>query len=144
MLYMLTFKVSATANTQVGFSAVLTQTVTTSSKKQTLICDGVGTNEGGRYGGTGVFTAPVTGTYLFLTRLSPGDPGGKKAARLHIVLDGVRKGGVYSKGISWSTGRTVVKMTSGQKMWLRTGGDEEYTFGGGWTQFSGMLLQAEV
>ncbi|KAL8602043.1 hypothetical protein ACOMHN_007313 [Nucella lapillus] len=135
----------ATANTQVGFTAWLTQTVTTSRQEQTLICDEVGINEGGGYdGGTGVFTAPVTGTYLFLAYASPGDLDGEKAAGLDIVLDGVIKGGVYSKGISCSTEHSVVKMTSGQKMWLRTGGDGEYTFGEGWTQFSGMLLQAEV
>ncbi|KAL8602035.1 hypothetical protein ACOMHN_007305 [Nucella lapillus] len=135
----------ATANTQVGFSAWLTQTVTTSKKAQTLICDKVVTNEGGRYdGGTGVFTAPVTGTYLFLTYAGPCDPGGEKAAGLLIVLDGVVIGDLYSKGMSCSTGHSVVKMTSGQKMWLRTWGNGEYTFGGRWTQFSGMLLQAEV
>ncbi|KAL8602039.1 hypothetical protein ACOMHN_007309 [Nucella lapillus] len=135
----------ATANTQVGYSAVLTQTVTTSSREHTLICDNVITNEGGGYdGGTGVFTAPVTGTYLFLAYASPADPGGEKAAGLYIVLDGVVTGGLSSKGMSCSTGHIVVKMTSGQKMWLRTWGDREYTFGVGWTQFSGMLLQAEV
>ncbi|KAL8602044.1 hypothetical protein ACOMHN_007314 [Nucella lapillus] len=135
----------ATANTQVGFSAWLTQTVTTSRQEQTLICDEVGMNEGGGYdGGTGVFTAPVTGTYLFLAYASPCDLDGEKAAELDIVLDGVVIEDLYSKGMSCSTGHSVVKMTSGQKMWLRTGGYEEYTFGWGWTQFSGMLLQAEV
>ncbi|KAL8616887.1 hypothetical protein ACOMHN_041806 [Nucella lapillus] len=136
----------ATANTQVGFTAGLTQAVTT-SKEQTLVCDDIMTNVGGGYNeGTGVFTAPVTGTYCFMaTTTSPFDADGKKVARLAIVVGGEIKGYVHSKGISWSTGHTVVKVTSGQTVWLRSYGDQECTFHGGWwTQFSGTLLQADV
>ncbi|KAL8622164.1 hypothetical protein ACOMHN_052966 [Nucella lapillus] len=134
----------ATANTQVGFTAWLTQTVIT-SKEQTLVCDGIPTNEGGGYDGhTGVFTAPVTGTYCFLYNTSPDDHDGKKEAILFIVVDGEGKGAVYSDGRSRSTGHIVVKLTCGQKVWLRSWGGRQFTFGGGWTRFSGMLLQAEV
>ncbi|KAL8576374.1 hypothetical protein ACOMHN_048941 [Nucella lapillus] len=134
----------ATANTQVGFTAGLTQIVTT-SKEQTLVCGGIATNEGGGYDGhTGVFTAPVTGTYCFLVTTSPDDRDVKKAALLIIVVDGERKGGVYSEGMSRSTGHTVVKLTCGQKVWLKSWGGWQFTFGGGCTRFSGMLLQAEV
>ncbi|KAL8622168.1 hypothetical protein ACOMHN_052970 [Nucella lapillus] len=134
----------ATANTQVGFTARLTQTVIT-SKEQPLVCDGIPTNEGGGYDGhTGVFTAPVTGTYCFLYSTSPDDLDGKKEAILFIVVDGEGKGAVYSDGRSRSTGHVVVKLTCGQKVWLRSWGGRQFTFAGGVTRFSGMLLQAEV
>ncbi|KAL8622159.1 hypothetical protein ACOMHN_052961 [Nucella lapillus] len=134
----------ATANTQVGFAARLTQIVTT-SKEQTLVCDGIATNEGGGYDGhTGVFTAPVTGTYCFLVTTSPDDRDVKKAAILFIVVDGEGKGAVYSDGRSRSTGHVVVKLTCGQKVWLTSWGGRQCTFGGWCTRFSGMLLQAEV
>ncbi|KAL8576375.1 hypothetical protein ACOMHN_048942 [Nucella lapillus] len=135
----------ATTNTQVGFTAGLTETVTTSTR-QTLVCDGITTNVAGGYNGhTGVFTAPVTGTYCLLFKTSPGDPDVKKVAFLFIVVDGEVKGYVCSEGRSRSTGHTVVKLTCGQKVWLRSWGGGQCTFGGrGWTRFSGMLLQTEV
>eukprot|EP00745_Piridium_sociabile_P015159 TRINITY_DN22352_c0_g1_i6.p1 TRINITY_DN22352_c0_g1~~TRINITY_DN22352_c0_g1_i6.p1 ORF type:complete len:146 (+),score=31.81 TRINITY_DN22352_c0_g1_i6:118-555(+) len=134
----------ATANTQVAFRAWLTKPVIT-SKEETLICEGIYSNVGGGYDGhTGVFTAPLGGTYCFMANASPNSHDVEKTARLAIVVDSVFKGYVLSDGYSWSTGHTVVKMTAGQRVWLRTYGDGENTFSSGWTFFTGMLLQADV
>ncbi|XP_076468571.1 uncharacterized protein LOC143299244 isoform X2 [Babylonia areolata] len=123
----------------------MTSTVTTNCKRQTLICDQVISSVGGGYDrGSGVFTAPLPGLYCFLATTSPGMEDVKKTAVLDIVLDGEVKGGVVSSGKSMSTGHTVVKMKAGQRVWLRSWGGAEYTFGAWWTCFSGMLVQADA
>ena len=136
-----------------AFHAVLIEAVTTTTE-QTLICDSVYTNVGSGYSGqTGVFTAPVAGTYCFMATTSPNEADSDKIARLDIVLENDMKGHMWSSGCSWSTGHTVVKVSAGQRVWLRTYSDEEYTFGHGWwttfsdgwwTTFSGMLVQPEL
>ncbi|XP_076467470.1 uncharacterized protein LOC143298512 [Babylonia areolata] len=131
----------ATAKTQVGFHARMSDRVTINDSVQTLICDHVISSVGGGYDtDTGVFTAPLPGLYCFLATTSPGLEDVKKRAGLHIVLDGEWKHFVLSSGKSTSTGHTVVKMRAGQRVWLRTVGGAEYTFGGSWTSFIGMLL----
>ena len=127
-----------------AFHARLSEEVTTTTE-QTLICDDVFTNVGSGYSGqTGVFTAPVAGTYCFMVTTSPNEPDSEKKARLDIMLENVMKGYTFSLGYSWSTGHTVIKVSAGQKVWLRTYSDQEYIFGGGgWTKFSGMLLQPD-
>ncbi|XP_076468292.1 uncharacterized protein LOC143299073 isoform X1 [Babylonia areolata] len=133
------------ANTQVGFHAWMSSPVITNRKEQTLICDHVISSVGGGYDrDSGVFTAPLPGLYCFLATTSPRMEDVKKTAVLDIVLDGEVKGFVVSYGKSWSTGHTVVKMKAGQRVWLRSWGGGEYTFGGWWTSFSGMLVQADA
>ncbi|XP_076467985.1 uncharacterized protein LOC143298867 [Babylonia areolata] len=136
----------ATANTQVAFHALLSEEVTTYHERQTLICDEVITSVGGGYDpSTGQFTAPLPGLYCFMATTCPRKDSIEKKAALHIVLDGERKCFVRSSGKSWSTGHTVVKMKAGQKVWLRSGDKEEYTFSERWwTTFTGMLLQASA
>ena len=133
------------AGTQVAFHAILSKAVTT-TKEQTLICDDVYTNVGSGYSSqTGVFTAPVAGTYCFMATASPNEADNDKNAKLAIVLENVMKGYMFSSGYSWSTGHTVIKVSAGQKVWLRTYSGGEYTFDDGWwTTFSGMLLQPDL
>ena len=133
------------AGTQVAFHAILSKAVTTTTE-QTLICDSVYTSVGSGYSGqTGVFTAPVAGTYCFMATASPNDADSDKKARLAIVLENVVKGYMHSLGYSWSTGHTAVKVSAGQRVWLRTFSDREYTFSDGWwTMFSGMLVQPDL
>ncbi|XP_076468290.1 uncharacterized protein LOC143299071 [Babylonia areolata] len=135
-----------TANTQVGFHALMSSRVTTNRKEQTLICGNVISSVGGGYDrDTGVFTAPLPGLYCFLATTSPCMEDVMKRAVLHIVLDGEWKGVVVSYGKSMSTGHIVVKMKAGQRVWLRSWVGAEYTFGGGWvTSFTGMLVQADA
>ena len=133
------------AGTQVAFHAILSKSVTTTTE-QTLICDSVYTNIGSGYSGqTGVFTAPVAGTYCFMATASSCKADSDKKARLDIVLENDVKGYMCSIGTSWSTGHTVMKVSAGQRVWLRTYSDEEYTFSDGWwTSFSGMLVQPDL
>ena len=128
-----------------AFHARLRAEVTT-TEEQTLICDSVFTNVGSGYSGqTGVFTAPLAGTYCFMMTASPNKADRANKAKLDIVLENVMKGYMFSSGTSWSTGHTVIKVSAGQKVWLRTYSGREYTFnGGGWTSFSGMLLQPDL
>ena len=132
------------SNTLVAFHASLSSPVTT-SKTQILVCDNVISNVGGAYNAhTGVFTVPVAGVYCFLVNTSPCQRSEDKRARLGVVLDNRKIAHVYARGLWWSTGHTAVQLDVGHKVWLRTFGDDEYTFSEGWTSFTGMLLQPQL
>lgn len=139
------FPSPAKSNALVAFHVSLGSPVTTQSRTQTLVCDNVISNVGGGYNArTGVFTAPVAGLYCFLVNASPCHRSEDKRARLSVVLDHRKIAHVYSRGLWWSTGHTAVQLDVGHKVWLRTFDDGDYTFSEGWTNFTGMLLQAQL
>ena len=128
----------------VAFTADLSKTVIT-TKEGSLVCDHVLTNIGNGYNKeTGVFTAPVEGTYLFLLTLAADCKNSASTAKALIMLGDRIIGIAYCKGSNWSTGHAVAEIDSGEKVWLKVDGDAKYSFGESWTTFSGMLLQPKL
>ena len=103
------------------------------------------TNIGDGYNGqTGVFKAPVSGTYCFMATANPGKEGA--VSRAEMVLDDQRIAYVWCEGNTSCSCHAAVKVSAGQKVCLRTyDGEESYRFfGPGTTSFSGMLLQPDL
>ncbi|KAK7102242.1 uncharacterized protein PF3D7_1120000-like [Littorina saxatilis] len=137
-----------TSSMLVSFHAQLTRSVET-TEVTTLVCDGIVDNTSNSYDRTtGVFTAPVSGTYCFLATASPNtekdEDDGDVPAALDIVINGKVKGGVWSYGHSWSSGHCVFRLDKDDEVWLRTLKGRHLFEEGWWTTFSGMLVQAQV
>lgn len=124
------------------FNAVLDANVTTRNTR-TLIFKDVMTNVGNGYDArTGVFTAPLAGTYLFLASVRPKSEN--QVAEVDIVVENEDYGYAYSRSTDTSgTGHCVVALEGGQKVWLRTRSGfrsfEKYPT----NFFSGMLLMCK-
>ena len=126
----------------VAFHAELDRNVTTRTEKNLFMRDVI-TNIGGGYNGqTGMFTAPVSGTYCFMATASP-LPG--KFSRAEIVSNSTGLAYLWCEDDASCTCHTTVKLLEGQKVSLRSCGEEENKFSGpGNTSFSGMLLQPDL
>ena len=130
--------------TPVAFHAELDKTVTIRTAR-VLFMKNIITNIGDGYNGqTGVFTAPVSGTYCFMATANPGKEGA--VSRFEMILDDQCIAYIWSKDYTSCSCHTAVKVSAGQKVFLRTYDDEEpYQFcGPGPTSFSGMLLQPDL
>ena len=130
-----------------GFTATTgTVGITGLGRTQTIIFDKVITNVGGGYHNhTGIFTAPVSGVYVFSFDLlvSPGE---------YEHFDIVQDGKYITTGLAHATGgsvydsmsRTVVlRCSQGSEVWVRIGGGTHGTgkiYGGDYTSFSGWLV----
>ena len=135
--------VTGKVTTPIAFTAELEADLTTTSKT-TLVTNSVITNIGGGYDNTtGVFTAPVSGTYAFMATAATVSQNGKR-----LRVDMKHKNQIIAfmfakNGFSCSC-HAVVQLAVGQKVLLETY-EEECTFsGGGRTGFSGMLLQPDL
>lgn len=113
--------------------------------EETVIFNKVSLNEGNAYDKTsGKFTAPSDGIYSFSwTTLTP--------AGKHFVTDIVRNGETITRnytdgrgqnGFAMSTSNANIKMKKGEKVWIRTHGNNgHFVHGSGeWSFFSGVKL----
>ncbi|KAK7479192.1 hypothetical protein BaRGS_00029536 [Batillaria attramentaria] len=127
----------------VAFKARLTNDVTT-NRKEVLVNNFVMLNIGGGYNNqTGVFTAPVSGLYIFMAKVSNAEE--EKTAKVDVVLDNNPIAFAVASGTYDScTCHAVVKVVAGQKVWLRTF-SESSSFCGKWgTAFCGVLIKPEL
>ena len=134
--------VTGKVTTPVAFTAELSETITTTGIT-TLVNDFVITTIGGGYDKTtGVFTAPVSGVYVFMATAAPGEDG--KRLRVNMKCKDVIIAFMFAKDENSCSCHTVVRLAVGEEVYVETY-DEEYTFAGpGPTSFSGMLLQPEL
>ena len=131
-----------------AFHALLKDTVTLTGQ-QTVICDDVIASVGGGYDDkTGIFTAPVSGTYCFMATSSPDSDDVNVVCGLTLVLEDKDIGCIGARGSAMSTSHAPVQVKAGQKVRLRSftayGHPRNQYNGGWWTSFTGMLLQPEV
>ena len=117
--------------------------------RQTVICDTVIASVGGGYDDkTGIFTAPVSGTYCFMATSGPYSDDVNEVCALTLVLEDEDIGAIGARGKARCTGHAAVQVKAGHKVWLRAFTDIGRTTnryqGGLWTSFTGMLLQPEV
>ncbi|KAK7488474.1 hypothetical protein BaRGS_00020259 [Batillaria attramentaria] len=99
------------------------------------------TNVGDAFGQSGVFIAPVTGTYLFLITAGPNVDSGKPANLVLMIQREVGAVAVSSdlQNPDTSTNHAIVTLTRGDYVWLRAEGYAGF-HGDHWTTFSGALL----
>ena len=127
----------------IAFTAKLEADLTTTSRT-TLVAKKVITNIGGGYDNTtGVFTAPVSGTYAFMATAAPLKQDGKRFRVGMKHKDQIIAFMFAENGFSCSC-HAVVRLAVGQKVHLETCAEECAFSGDGPTSFSGMLLQPDL
>ncbi|XP_062596136.1 cerebellin-3-like [Saccostrea cucullata] len=117
----------------------------------TLIFDKVLTNKGGAYNGkTGVFTAPVSGSYFFMVTMSiptPTPANGRDYVRMNIIKNGQLSGFFFigTQGV-WikRSENTLLELSKGDKVNMNvktTGSGFSYIAGNYYySHFSGFLI----
>ena len=126
----------------VAFTAELSDDTTTTGIT-TLVNEVVITTIGGGYDNTtGVFTAPVSGVYVFMATATPGQDG--ETLQVAIMCKDAIIAFMFAKDRNSCSCHAVVRLAVGDQVYLETY-DEECTFSGpGLTSFSGMLLQPKL
>uniref|UniRef100_A0A8W8J637 C1q domain-containing protein n=1 Tax=Magallana gigas TaxID=29159 RepID=A0A8W8J637_MAGGI len=128
-------------NQEVAFTASVTSYSSTWNSG-TLIFDVVITNTGNGYNpSTGVFTSPISGTYVFYITAVEYTT---QHLAIDIVLNSVSKVRAYchnSAGYQTGTNMVVLKLQKGDSVWVRFAGGTGYdTEGVPLTTFSGYLI----
>uniref|UniRef100_A0A8W8J9K8 C1q domain-containing protein n=1 Tax=Magallana gigas TaxID=29159 RepID=A0A8W8J9K8_MAGGI len=128
-------------NQEVAFTASVTSSSSTWNRG-TLIFDVVITNTGNGYNpSTGVFTSPISGTYVFYITAVEYTT---QHLAIDIVLNSVSKVRAYchnSAGYQTGTNMVVLKLQKGDSVWVRFAGGTGYdTEGVPLTTFSGYLI----
>ncbi|KAK7507755.1 hypothetical protein BaRGS_00000720, partial [Batillaria attramentaria] len=135
------------ASKVVAFYVRISADTTTLAAKGNLIYDVIVTNIGDGYdSSTGQFTAPVSGTYVFLVNCMAAD---SLFQELVIFLDGQRVAGCVSHRPAtkeWDLGTSflTVHLNAGQKVWTKNWSSGATQIrGADWQTFSGFLISAD-
>ncbi|PVD22126.1 hypothetical protein C0Q70_17930 [Pomacea canaliculata] len=134
-----------TSEDLIGFHARLSQNVA-GATTETLKLDVVHFNGGGGYDSTtGIFTAPVTGLYLFMATI--GGVGTSTAARIYIEVNGNPLTGCYSgleNDLELATCHGANRVLKGQRIRIvKEGSSTRQIWGGNWTTFTVVLIRRE-
>ncbi|KAK7500151.1 hypothetical protein BaRGS_00008698 [Batillaria attramentaria] len=121
----------------VSFFARLRQEESGTNAYETVPFKNVQSNEGDSYDtGTGIFTAPVRGLYLFLLTSRARDTNSNSNAR--IAVNGIEKAHVYCTGTSSGSCQVMTELGVGEKVWVSAGGG---CYAANYSTFCGVLLQ---
>ena len=125
-----------------AFHARLDESVTLGTGK-TLVCKEVIFSVGGGYDNqSGIFTAPVSGLYLFMATVKPWTIS--PPSHLILMHEGQWVAYIVAEGRSVSACHAVIKVAAGEKVLLQTYHTNN-TFDCQWvTSFSGLLVQQEI
>ena len=129
-------------NWSIGFTARLSQHVTSLGNKATVVFDDTVSNFGSAYSTTtGIFTAPTSGTFFFFASIMS---HANEYLETEIVVNGVRVALMYGYGnnrFDQGTNAAVVGLEEGDKVWVRHVGQEGLkVYGGTWSSFSGFHI----
>ncbi|KAH3851283.1 complement C1q tumor necrosis factor-related protein 3-like [Dreissena polymorpha] len=126
----------------VAFTALLNKPKENIGRGQKIIFQNVVLNKGGAYNPrTGVFTAPVTGLYLFsATLLHEPERGSLHAALVH---SGRRVALLHATSGMWDEGSqtVIIQVNKGEQVWIQNkNGYNSLIYGMGFSSFAGVLL----
>jgi len=132
---------------KIAFHASLSTNIPGTTSGQTIVFNQVDTNLGGGYSGTtGVFTAPVSGTYVFsLTFFMSYSSSYARYGELYIMQNNVQSIRVFVdlySGANQGTasGTTVLSLNKGDQVYVQAGNADMYIVGDKLCFFSGFLL----
>nr|KAG5707858.1 hypothetical protein BaRGS_031589 [Batillaria attramentaria] len=130
----------------VGFTANSASEDITFGAHGVLKFDHLVTSVGGGYDPhTGIFTAPVSGLYVFFLSIMSSNEHG--AVDVAIVKEGAALDRAWAEGQgdSYDQGSSLVTVhvTTGQKVWVEQAAGDTTVMGGPRSVFSGYLLQAD-
>ncbi|KAL3886463.1 hypothetical protein ACJMK2_026448 [Sinanodonta woodiana] len=126
---------------KVAFTAMFSSSPVTITKGQTLIFNKVDYNEGNAYDPyAGIFTCPVSGTYLFFTNILSVPHRG--TVETEIVVDGIGRGRTNafdSVDVDQGTAAAALHCTAGRRIWVKCMAGTQ-TWGDMYSSFTGVLL----
>ena len=133
------------ADATIGFIAHLTSPLSTHHDKP-VIYDAVETNEGSGYNtSTGLFTAPVAGTYVFMWHAMTLNIGSGYCVLILYRNDALLKfraeadSRMRTGGNDAASSSAILTMNNGDTVGIKTG-TCGYLFGRQWTSFSGFKI----
>ena len=132
---------------EVGFTARLSTHLKSLGKDRPIRFDYVVSNIGSAYDIiTGVFIAPVPGTYMFYTTVM--SEYNNEFIETEIVKNGAQLVELYSgapNGFDSSGNMVIVPLNKGDHVWVKVHGANSNTFSihGGFSTFSGFLLRLD-
>ena len=133
-----------TAEAHVSFQARL-QDFSACSHGQVMVFSRVTTNQGGHYNpSSGIFTAPRSGTYVFLLTVGSIDSSRDADAKLMIDHQMIAHAlaSRMSPNVEMGSGHAVVQLNKGQQVWAECYGNNKYFWSEG-TSFSGFSLRLD-
>ncbi|XP_045211430.2 collagen alpha-2(VIII) chain-like [Mercenaria mercenaria] len=132
----------------VAFTAGLSRSILHAPAYHNIIFDRVETNIGNGYDSlTGVFTAPVSGTYVFYTSILVYNG---REVFCRIVVNGVNMANTYGRGtdnrLDQGSQAVIVQLQKGHQVAVQNKVDDDAIFGNQdiYTTFSGFLLHSST
>ncbi|XP_053399483.1 complement C1q tumor necrosis factor-related protein 3-like [Mercenaria mercenaria] len=131
----------------VAFTAGLTHSVLHAGAHQNIVFDHVETNKGNGYSPHhGVFTAPVSGLYVFYTSILAYND---REVWCQMVVNGVNKASVYARGTDnrhdQGSQVIIIQLQQGDDISVQNVAADDAIYGDGtiYSTFSGFLLQQD-
>ncbi|KAL3886537.1 hypothetical protein ACJMK2_026522 [Sinanodonta woodiana] len=133
--------IKRTITRKAAFTAMFTSIPVSITLGRSLQFDRVDYNEGNAYDKTtGIFTCPVSGTYLFFTNILSMFHGG--AVQTEIIFEGQGKGKTHApneNNYAQSSTAASLHCNAGQRVWVQAAYGSQF-HGGDFSSFTGVLL----